>query len=165
MSKTYVLNSYFQYDFGDYCKGTIGFSIPELEEGEHKLMLRAWDVLNNSSKAEINFVVDPKLTPELMNIICVRNPASTNTRFLITHDRIGSQMDFVLEIFDTSGRILWRRSETGVPTDQTYAIDWDLTTSSGSRLRTGVYLYRVLISSNGSSQASAAQKLIVIDNK
>lgn len=165
MSKTYVLNSYFQYDFGDYTKGTVGFSIPELEEGQHKLKLRAWDVLNNSSKAELTFTVDPKLQPELLNIVCTRNPANSNTRFLITHDRIGSQMDFVLEVFDTSGRILWRRSETGVPTDQTYAIDWDLTTSNGSRLRTGIYLYRVLISSNGSTQATAAQKLIVIDNK
>ena len=165
MSKTYVLNSYFQYDFGDYTKGTVGFSIPELEEGQHKLKLRAWDVLNNSSKAELTFTVDPKLQPELLNIVCTRNPANRNTRFLITHDRIGSQMDFVLEVFDTSGRILWRRSETGVPTDQTYAIDWDLTTSNGSRLRTGIYLYRVLISSNGSTQATAAQKLIVIDNK
>lgn len=163
MSQTYVLNSYFQYNFGDYRSGTIGYSIPELSAGPHKLMLRAWDILNNSSTTELSFVVDPQQTPELVNIICVRNPASTNTRFLITHNRIGSQIDVVLEIYDTSGRILWRRSETGMPSDQTYTIDWDLTTN-GHRLHTGVYLYRVLISSNGSSEATAAQKLIIIGN-
>lgn len=163
MSQTYVLNSYFQYNFGDYHSGTIGYSIPELTEGKHKLMLRAWDVLNNSSTSELSFVVDPKLTPDLVNIVCVRNPANTNTRFLITHDRIGSQIDVALEIYDTSGRILWRRTESGMPTDQTYTIDWDLTVN-GRRLHSGVYLYRVLISSNGSSEATAAQKLIVTGN-
>ena len=164
MSKTYVLNSYYQYNFGDYCSGTVGYSLPTLEAGEHKLLFRAWDVLNNSSVAELSFVVDPTLEPEMLNIVCTRNPANTNTRFLITHDRTGSQMDVTLEIYDPSGRILWSKTESGVPTDQTYAIDWDLTGSSGSRLRTGIYLYRVLISSNGSSSASASQKLIIIGN-
>lgn len=163
MSQTYVLNNYFQYDFGDYHSGTLGYSIPELSAGKHKLLLRAWDVLNNSSTAELSFVVDPKQTPELVNIVCVRNPANTNTRFLITHNRIGSQMDIALEIFDASGRLLWRRTETGQPTDQTYAIDWDLTTN-GYRLPAGIYLYRVLISSNGSSEATTAQKLIITGN-
>ena len=161
MGKTYVLNSYFQYNFGDFCSGTVGFSIPELEEGKHKLLLRAWDILNNSSTAELEFVVDPKQEPELLNIVCIRNPAKTNTRFLITHNRKGSELDVTLEIFDTSGRILWRKTEKGVPEDETYAIDWDLNVSSGNRLHTGLYLYRVLVSSNGSTEASAAQKLIV----
>lgn len=164
MTKTYVLNSSFLYNFGDYTSGTLGYSIPALDEGKHKLLFRAWDVLNNSSTAELSFVVDPKQEPRLMNIVCTKNPAKTNTRFLITHNRAGSQMDVVLEIFDTSGRILWRRSETAVPTDQSFAIDWDLSAGNGQRLRTGVYLYRVLISSNGSSEASAAQKLIVVGN-
>ncbi len=160
VSKTYTLNSYFQYDFGDYHSGTIGFSIPELQEGSHKLLLRAWDILNNSSTAELSFVVDPQQSPSLINVICVRDVTNTSTRFLITHNRTGSQMDITLEIFDTSGRILWRQSETDVPSGNTYAIDWDLCTN-GHRLSTGVYLYRVLISSNGSTEATAAQKLII----
>jgi hypothetical protein len=163
LSKTYILNNYFQYNFGDYHSGTIGFNIPELTAGSHKLLLRAWDVLNNSSTAELTFNVDPKLKPDIVNIVCVRNPASSNTRFMITHDRIGSEIDVALEIYDTSGRILWRRSESAVPTDQTYTIDWDLTVN-GQRLKTGIYLYRVLVSSNGSSEASVAQKLIVTGN-
>ena len=84
------------------------------------------------------------------------------TRFVIGHDRTGSQMDVTLEVYDTSGRKLWERSETGIPTDQTYVVDWDLTVGSGSKLRTGVYLYRVLVSSNGSTKASQAKKLIVL---
>ena len=164
MNKTYNLNEYFQYNFGDYCSGNVGYSLPELTSGEHKLLFRAWDVQNNSSTAELTFVVDARQEPSLQSVICTKNPATTYTQFIVTHDRNGSSIDVELEIFDTSGRKLWGKTESGIPTDNTYTIDWDLTTSSGSRLRTGVYLYRVLISSNGSSQASEAKKLIVLGN-
>ena len=162
MDKTYNLNEMFQYDFGDYRTGTVGYSIPELSDGSHKLLLRAWDVLNNSSTAVLDFVVNASQKPTLSSVICTKNPAVTSTQFIINHDRIGSEMNVVLEIFDTSGRKLWEKSETGVSTDQSYTIDWDLTTASGSQLQTGVYLYRVNISCNGSSKASQSKKLIVI---
>jgi hypothetical protein len=71
-------------------------------------------------------------------------------------------MDVVLDIFDMSGRQLWQHAETGVATDNTYSIDWDLTVDSGSRLHTGVYLYRVRITTDGATQASPAKKLIVL---
>jgi hypothetical protein len=136
--------------------------LPKLTDGPHKLLFRAWDALNNSSVAELSFVVNSKQQPSMGNVVCTKNPATTSTRFVITHDRTGSEMDVELEIFDTSGRKLWGKTETGIPTDNTYSIDWDLTTGNGSRLRTGIYLYRVLISSNGSSKASQAKKLIVL---
>ena len=162
MNLTYQLNERFQYDFGDYCKGKVDYVLPELSDGPHKLLFRAWDAQNNSSVAELSFVVNATQQPTLSNVICTKNPATTSTSFVISHDRAGSEMDVELEVFDTSGRLLWRKFETGIPTDHTYTIDWDLTTGSGSRLKTGVYLYRVLISNNGSSKASQAKKLIVL---
>ena len=162
MNLTYQLNERFQYDFGDYCKGKVDYVLPELTDGPHKLLFRAWDAQNNSSVAELSFVVNATQQPTLSNVVCTKNPATTSTSFVISHDRAGSEVDVELEVFDTSGRLLWRKSETGIPTDHTYTIDWDLTTGSGSRLKTGVYLYRVLISNNGSSKASQAKKLIVL---
>jgi len=165
MSTTYNLNDYFQYDFGDFRSGHVGFSIPALDYGQHRLLFRAWDALNNSSTAELTFRVVKALTPNCFSVAATKNPATTSTTFIVNHDRTGSQMDVQLDIFDTSGRLLWSHSETGVPTDQTYTLDWNLTTSGGRRLQTGVYLYRVSISSDGSRQASKAQKLIIMSNK
>ena len=51
-----------------------------------------------------------------------------------------------------------------MPTSNAYTVDWDLTNGAGSRLQTGVYLYRVSIASDGSNQTSKAKKLIVIGN-
>ncbi|MBQ9357155.1 MAG: type IX secretion system sortase PorU, partial [Prevotella sp.] len=161
-SLTFTLNDYFQYDFGDYCTGTVGYSLPQLSEGIHVLRFRVWDMLNNSSVAELQFNVQSALQPNCFSVTCTRNPATTQTTFIVNHDRTGSQMDVRLEIFDTSGRMLFVKDDSGVPTDSTYQLDWDLTTDSGKRLPTGVYLYRVLISTDGSKKSSKAEKLIIL---
>lgn len=55
LTRTYNLNDYFQYDFGSHTTGTLGFSIPELSEGQHRLQFRAWDLMNNSTLKELQF--------------------------------------------------------------------------------------------------------------
>ena len=165
MAKTYSLNDYFKYDFGSYTSGSVGFSIPQLSYGEHKLLFRAWDILNNSSTAELTFNVVKGLEPRFFDIECTQNPATTTTSFRILHDRTGSNMDVVLDVFDISGRHLWSYAEGGVSTDNVYTIDWDLTVDGGRHLQTGVYLYRLRISSDGSTYASKAKKLIILTYK
>ena len=164
MSRTYNLNSYFAYDFGDYRSGVVKYSIPELSEGWHKLLFRAWDVLNNSSTSELSFEV-VKGEPGSISVDCTRNPTSGTTTFIITHDRAGSMLDVELEIFDTSGRQLWKHRESGVASGNTYTMDWNLNISGGRPLMTGVYIYRINVSSDGGGQASQARKLIVTGNK
>lgn len=165
LSRTYTLNDYFQYDFGSHTKGTVGFSIPELSEGNHRLQFRAWDVLNNSTTTELNFQVSKELAPEFFDVECTQNPATTTTGFRIIHDRVGSNMDIILDIFDMAGHHLWQHTEHATPTNNNYIINWDLCVDGGRRLHTGVYLYRIRISSNGSGQTSKAKKLIIISNK
>ena len=55
--------------------------------------------------------------------------------------------------------------ENGVSTDNTYTVDWDLTIDGGRRLHTGLYLYRLSISTEGSSYATKTKKLIVITHQ
>jgi hypothetical protein len=162
MSRTYSLNDYFSYNFGDYRSGSVGYNIPELSEGDHKLLFRAWDVLNNPSTVELAFKVVKGLEPSLLKVDCTRNPATTSTTFIISHDRIGSQLDVELDIFDMSGRQLWKHTESGVSESGTYTMDWDLCIDGGRPLNTGVYLYRVQLSCDGSSKVSLAKKLIVL---
>ncbi len=163
-SQTYSLNDYFSYDFGTYKSGYIGFSIPRLTEGKHKLLFRAWDVLNNSSTSELTFVVSNSAAPTLFDIECTKNPARTSTSFRLIHDRIASQMDVKIEIFDMSGRHIWTYTANGVPTDDTFTVDWDLTVNGGRRIGTGVYLYRAGVSCDGSDYSSKTKKLIVLSN-
>ena len=162
MSKTYVLNDYFAYDFGTFTSGETHYSIPALQPGQHTLKFRAWDVKNNSTTTSLSFNVVEGLQPNFFSVGLSKNPASQSTTFIINHDRAGSNLDVEIDIYDLSGRQLWNYQESGVSTGNTYTVDWNLSVDGGRKLQTGVYLYRVRISSDGSSQASRAKKLIVM---
>ena len=163
MEYTFNLNNNFQFDFGSYTSGTTFYSIPELTPGRHSLTFRVWDILNNPSTATLDFQVVKALKPILFSVDCTNNPAYTHTTFIITHDRTGSPIDIELDVFDLSGRLLWKHKENGVSTASAYTVDWDLTIGGGQKLQTGVYVYRVMISNEGSKQASKAKKLIVVN--
>ena len=49
--------------------------------------------------------------------------------------------------------------------DNTYTINWNLTTDEGRRLQTGVYLYRLSVGTDGSNYSSKSKKLIVLTQK
>ncbi len=160
MALTYNLNDYFTFDFGDYRSGSVGFSIPELADGKHKLLFRAWDVLNNSSTSELIFNVEKGYESGGFQITPTKNPASSSTSFIITHDRIGSTLKVKFDVFDLSGRQLWAHEETGVATDNSYTLGWDLRIGGGSRLQTGVYLCRFQLDDSDTKTI----KLIVLGN-
>lgn len=163
MEMTYSLNENFQYDFGSYTSGSTYYNIPQLDEGPHKLQFRAWDILNNYSTAELTFNVVTGQKPSF-SIGCTNNPARESTTFIISHDRSGAELGVIIDVFDVSGRLLWRHEESGVSDTGTYTVPWDLTIDGGSRLQTGVYLYRVHLTSEGATRISKAKKLIVVGN-
>lgn len=163
-TQTYTLNDNFAYDFGTYTSGSVGFILPMLEPGPHKLMFRAWDTMNNPSTVQLDFKVVKGLKPTIYNVSATRNPASTSTTFIISHNFGGSNVDVILDVYDLSGRLLWTHSESGPSTTGTYSVDWNLTQNNGYRVPTGVYLYRARVSCDGSGAASKARKLVIISN-
>ena len=158
MAMTYNLNDYFTFDFGDYRSGAVNFSIPELSIGRHTLLFRAWDVLNNSSVSQLTFEVVDNLSSDDLSVVCTKNPAVGHTSFILSQGMIGSDMNVVMEVFDFSGRQLYKRSLTGVTTNGVCVVDWDLCLSGGYSVQTGVYLCRFTVDGG----ASKTVKLIVL---
>ncbi len=162
MAKTYNLNDNFTYDFGSYTSGSTCYSIPALEVGTHTLQFRAWDIFNNSSTSTLRFNVVNGLEPSIADISCTQNPAHTSTTFIITHDRAGSDIDVIIDVMDTAGRILWSYTGHNTAESGTSTVDWNLTDNSGRELQTGVYLYRARIACDGSKYTSKTKKLIIL---
>lgn len=163
-NQTYTLNDNFTFELGDYTKGNTYYTLPPLAPGKHTLKFRAWDILNNSSTTTLTFNVTNALKPNILDIYCTRNPARDNTAFIITHDRKGSSVSVEIEVMTMSGRPLWRKTlNASSSSSGSVVVDWDLTTDGGGKLQTGVYLYRVRLSSDGSDSVSKAKKLIVIN--
>lgn len=160
--RTYVLNNYYQSEPGDYTRGSLTYSLPALEPGTHTIMVRAWDILNNSTTVNATFEVVEGLRPMLSNVWCTESPAHTSTTFVVTHDRPSSNLTVQIEVFDFVGRILWRHNTTSSSAAPEHRIPWDLTTNGGQPIGNGIYLYRATISSaNGGSESTKTRKLVI----
>ena len=164
INKTYNLNDNFTFDYESYTSGQTFYALPALSEGKHTLKFRAWDILNNPSTTTLDFVVKKSIQPNIVDVYATNNPARESTTFVVAHNFCGAELELVIDIMDTSGRLLWSTSERGIATTNTIAYKWDLTTDSGAKLNTGIYLYRIKLSSNGCSYASKTQKILVINN-
>jgi len=68
----FVLNDYYKTEVDDYQKGTVNYPLRDLEPGLHTLTLKVWDVYNNSSIAEIQFIVHDE-NQELLYMTKIRN--------------------------------------------------------------------------------------------
>lgn len=162
IAKTYTLNDNFQFDFGSYTSGQTYYILPPLDEGQHTLRFKAWDIQNNSSTTTLSFNVRKGLTPHIASIALARNPVRDEAQFIISHDRAGAEITVEIEVMDTSGRLLWHNVTRETAANNIYKVAWDLNLDSGARMHTGVYLYRVRVSSEGSSWASKSKKMIVV---
>lgn len=160
-SMTYNLNEYYISDIGGYTRGTVSYVFPELPEGKHTLMLRAWDMMNNSSTVTVEFEVVRGLSPSIIQMVTMPNPARDYATFTLMHDRPESEVSVTLEVFDFSGRILWNHTEQVMSADNTYTYTWNLRSSSGQPLASGIYLYRIIVASPTGQSASKAQKMLI----
>lgn len=166
INHTYNLNSIYVPVVGDYTRGSVAFTLNELPAGEHTLLLRAWDLFNNSSVAELSFVVVPGFAPSISSLALNPSPARFGqvSTFVLTHTLPGSALDVTLEVFNMQGQVIWKNSEKVVCEGNTYTCDWNVTAAGGSPMPTGVYLCRASISSGG-AVAVETGKFVVINNK
>lgn len=164
---TYNLNSAFVPDVGDYRRGTINMPLNRLDAGEHTLMLRAWDLYNNSSVAQINFNVDLSLVPGFVELKVNPSPviAGVPAVFTLIHDRPQSEIDVCIDIFNVQGQHFWSNSERVVCDGNTYSCSWNGTAQGGQPLSTGVYIVKAYITEGGVTSSVKVGKFVVINNK
>ncbi len=166
-NRTYNLNNTFAPIAGDYKRGSLELLLDELSAGQHTLILRAWDLFNNSATDTLHFTVTPSLAPELVDVTLSGSPlySGHTTHFVITHNRPYNELDITLEIFNFQGQMLWKHTEKSVATGVVSTIDWNVSSQGGQPLSAGIYLYRVFLSSGGSVEQSKTGKILVINNK
>ena len=162
---TYNINEYYKHEFGDFTKGSVAYNIPALPNGSHSLTFRAWDVLNNTSQTTLDFVVDEEMPTNILRLMASQNPAITSTNFMVSYDLPGSECDFVIEVFDFSGRRIWAHEESAGESSGIYTVTWNLTNGAGAKVDTGIYLYRCRVRCGQSKWTSKTQKIMVRNNK
>ena len=103
----FVLNDYYQSNVDDYQNGKVSYPFRDLEPGLHTLSLKAWDVYNNSSTAEIQFVVHDKdrRISNSTNVLNYPNPLCDYTEFWFNHNS-SDVLDVSVQIFTVSGKLV-----------------------------------------------------------
>lgn len=164
----FILNDYYQANVDDYQRGALSYAFRELEPGPHTLTLKAWDVYNNSSTADIEFVVRDK-DEELVitNVLNYPNPFIDYTEFWFNHNS-SDVLDVSVQIFTVSGKLV--RTLNGqtsggskVTSSLSKDIVWDGRDDFGEKIGKGVYIYKLKVrSSRLNKQVEKIEKLVIL---
>ena len=158
-SNVFVLNNYYQAEKDDYTSGSLQFPLSDLSAGKHTLRLKAWDVANNSSEAEIEFeVTEDFIIEEVSNY---PNPIADYTYFVIRHNQSDSRLSAIFDIYDINGRkVDMFEADISSSGNTSNPVRWDLSESK-IPLTQGVYVYHIIVQNNDGVIASKSGKLLV----
>ena len=161
-----ILNNYYVADIDDYKNGTVNYQLDNLQPGQHTLKIKAWDVYNNSSISEVDFMVfneNEKLV--LDNVLNYPNPFIDFTEFWFNHNS-SSLLDVKIEIFTISGRLVKTIiGNTNFSGDSNFSRDfiWDGRDDFGDKVAKGVYVYKLSVRSElTNKQTSKIEKLVIL---
>ena len=159
-----ILNEFYASDLDTYQSGRIVYPLSGLEEGQHSIELKAWDVHNNSAKATLDFVVVSSLDVFLDGLINYPNPMGEGgTTFRFDHNQACVALNMSLQIYDATGNVVWVGEREETPPG--YRVDgwhWDGASSGGSALDPGTYLYRLDLNTPEGRRASRTGRLVLI---
>ncbi|MEY4332978.1 MAG: type secretion system sortase PorU [Bacteroidota bacterium] len=159
----FVLNDYYETETGTYKKGIIKFPMKNLTLGMHSIKVKAWDINNNSGVGSVEFKVVDGNETELGNVFNYPNPFNDVTTFSFEHNHPNENLEVQIDILSTSGQLIHQIKENIQATgSRTATITWDTKSSFGVSVASGMYVYRIGISTVNGQSAAAYQKLIIV---
>jgi flagellar hook assembly protein FlgD len=143
--------------------GTIEFRLPPLSEGNHKILLKAWDVFNNSSEYTLLCKVVKQDSIKVVRLFNYPNPVYHSTQFSFSLEGPYAGARAELTILTVEGQALRTLTkainETGL---RSIEIEWNGRDEKGNRLGRGVYVYQLTIMSKTGKLTRKVQKLIIV---
>lgn len=180
----YILNNYFTTYTGKPNMGSIGYSLPAMEDGTYQATFRVWDTYNNHTTATFQFVVDGAQAPQNVLVQAYPAPArqGNEVTFRILHNRPAAADVLHLQIYTQTGQlvheqtastsastIVYLRDDAQQVTDLSSALNADETNQFfgqsaiqwKAEVSPGLYIYRVYMQSGGSDAASESKLLLI----
>lgn len=148
---TLNLGDFFYYQAGSYQSGTLRYPLPYLSAGNHTLTLKVHDTYNNAAGDSISFVTGitppPGYAPDQISL-AQNYPNPFNPETVIPFTVSGSSGYRVrLEVFNLLGqRVRTLLNETVLPGE--YEARWDGRDQRGNPVASGLYIYRLWVSSH-----------------
>ncbi|MHA7130770.1 type IX secretion system sortase PorU [Algoriphagus namhaensis] len=158
-----LVSNLFLAEDGGYQKGSLMATVKGLQEGKNMLTIRAWDNLGNGSTYEQVLEVSGTDHIEILSHRVFPNPASTESNFIIRHNRPDENLELTLTVYDLSGSILFSESQRLVGVNEIIeGPKWIFLQSRTKYPAKGTYIYKLsLRSERDNSQASESGKIII----
>ena len=159
-----ILNEFYEADLNSYQSGEVRFQLLDVEEGEHSLRLQAFDIYNNPSEAQTEFIVSDNEELVLRRVLNYPNPFTTFTDFQFEHNRANQPLDVQVQIFTVSGKLV-KTINTSINSSGNRAtgITWNGLDDYGDKIGKGVYVYRVKVRAPlDNSTADKFEKLVIL---
>jgi hypothetical protein len=161
-NKIYTLNQFYDAPLSKDEFGVLSYKFYGLNEGEHTLTFKVWDIFNNSSTATIRFNVVKGNAISIENVANYPNPMYDNTNFTFEHNQKDNEIDVVIKIYDVMGQLVKTITEHRYGTTaRIEPIRWDGRSDGGVALNAGVYVYNVTIKNSQSEETTAYSRLII----
>lgn len=158
-----ILNNYYESDINTYKSGTIRYPFFKLDEGQHELTFKVWDIYNNSSTANLKFYVSTSANLALEAVMNYPNPFYDETVFSFEQNADNQELNLTIDIFDMEGKLIKHLEDTFIPySSRINHIHWNGTNDHGSKIAKGMYIYRIQLTDEQGMQKSKTAKLVYL---
>ena len=156
-SQGFDISRYFTYITNSYTCGEVEYSLPELVEGDHRIILVAWDGMGNSARDTLDFKVTAGAEDLLTSVFVYPNPGEGQRCFNFETSSAGTAM---ITIYTVTGRAIWRKTVT---CDEGYnQILWNGLDMDFDEPGSGAYIYRIDFSTIGGASRSVTDIVAVV---
>ncbi len=157
-----ILNEFYEAKEGSFTDGEIRYPFRNLRNGRYSLRFKAWDTFNNSVEQFLDFTVADSSKLTLGNrVMNYPNPFRDRTTFVIENNRPNDLLNVQIKIYTVAGRLIKTLRDT--QSAHRINIVWDGKDDDGSDVANGIYLYKVILSSqDGRFRAEHIEKLAIV---
>ncbi|MGB5942046.1 MAG: type IX secretion system sortase PorU [Leeuwenhoekiella sp.] len=159
-----ILNDFYESATDDFRLGEAIRKLRDLSPGLHTVTVKAWDTYNNSSTADLQFVVASEGGIILDNVLNYPNPFVDYTEFWFNHNRPLEPLDVQVQIFTVTGKVV-KTINQNITTSGFLSreIVWDGRDDFGQRIGKGVYVYKITVrSALTGKQVEKTEKLVIL---
>lgn len=163
VSNPYVMNDYYETAPNTYKRGFVYFPVEDIPEGRHRFTVKAWDANNNSGVGHVDFEVAGGQIVKVQSLMNYPNPFRDKTHFVFEHNHPDEDLVAEINIYSTSGVLVRKIRQNFITTgSKSNEVTWDGTDNNGVKIPSGVYIYRMMISTDQGIETTAYQKLVIV---
>ncbi|MFH1010053.1 MAG: type IX secretion system sortase PorU [bacterium] len=158
------LTAFFNYELNSHTRGSLEKRLGPFSQGEHRLVIEAWDSFNNVNQKTLSFLVGEEGAAgfELRDVLNWPNPMKDCTYFTYFLTQPASEV--AIKIYTLTGKHVYTLDGL----DAAYGFrsnslrPWHGRDAAGHELANGVYLYRVIARTATGHRADKTGKLVIL---